>query len=38
MFARVAGFPAVKTLDQYDFNFATRAPRKQIVELAREMS
>ena len=28
MFARVAGFPAIKTLDQYDFGFATGAPRK----------
>ena len=34
MFARIAGFPAIKTLDQYDFNFATGAPRKQILELA----
>ena len=34
MFARIACFPAVKTLDQYDFNFATGAPRKQIMELA----
>ncbi len=34
MFARVAGFPAIKTLDQYDFSFATGAPRKQIMELA----
>ena len=33
MFARVAGFPAIKTLDQYDFNFATGAPRRQIMEL-----
>jgi DNA replication protein DnaC len=33
MFARIAGFPAVKTLDQYDFSFATGAPRKQIMEL-----
>ena len=31
MFARVAGFPAIKTLDQYDFTFATGAPRKQIM-------
>jgi DNA replication protein DnaC len=30
MFVRIAGFPA----DQYDFNFATGAPRKQIMELA----
>jgi len=34
MFARVAGFPAIKTLDQYDFSFATGAPRTQIMELA----
>ena len=34
MFARIAGFPAIKTLDQYDFNFATGALRKQIIELA----
>jgi DNA replication protein DnaC len=34
MFARIAGFPAIKTLDQYDFNFAAGAPRKQIMELA----
>ena len=34
IFARIAGFPAIKTLDQYDFGFATGAPRKQIMELA----
>ncbi len=34
MFARTAGFPAVKTLDGYDFGFATGAPRAQITELA----
>lgn len=34
MFAGIACFPAVKTVDQYDFNFATGAPRKQIMELA----
>jgi DNA replication protein DnaC len=34
MFARIACFPAIKTLDQYDFNFATGALRKQIMELA----
>jgi len=34
MFARIAGFPAIKTLDQYDFTFAIGAPRKQIMELA----
>ena len=27
IFARTAGFPAVKTLDCYDFGFATGAPR-----------
>jgi DNA replication protein DnaC len=34
MFARVAGFPAVKTLDGFDFGFATGVPRQQIHELA----
>lgn len=34
MFARVAGFPAVKTLDGFDFGFATGAPRAQLQELA----
>jgi DNA replication protein DnaC len=34
MFARTAGFPAIKTLDGYDFGFATGAPRQQIIELA----
>jgi hypothetical protein len=34
MFARIGGFPAIKTLDQYDFNFATGTPRKQIMGLA----
>ncbi len=34
MLARVAGFPAVKTLDAYDFEFATGAPRQQILQLA----
>ncbi|MCP5365856.1 MAG: ATP-binding protein [Hyphomicrobiales bacterium] len=31
---RMAGFPAVKTLEAYDFRFATTAPRKQIEQLA----
>ncbi len=31
---RMAGFPAVKTLEEYDFKFATTAPRKQIEHLA----
>jgi DNA replication protein DnaC len=34
MFARVAGFPTVKTLDGFDFGFATGVPRQQIRELA----
>jgi len=34
MAARVAGFPALKTLDGYDFGFATGVPRQQIQELA----
>jgi DNA replication protein DnaC len=34
MFARVAGFPTVKTLDGFDFGFATGIPRQQIHELA----
>lgn len=32
--ARSAGFPAIKTLEDYDFAFATGAPRQQIQELA----
>ena len=34
MLAKVAGFPSVKALDQYDFEFATGAPRPQIMQLA----
>src|ERR1700732_4595343 len=34
MFARVAGFPVVKTLDGFDFGFATGVPRPQIHEVA----
>jgi DNA replication protein DnaC len=34
MFARVAGFPTIKTLDGFDFGFAAGAPRPQIHELA----
>ena len=34
MFARVAGFPTIKTLDGFDFGFATGVPRQQIHELA----
>ena len=31
---RMAGFPAIKTLDDYDYSFAVGAPRKMLDELA----
>jgi len=31
---KMAGFPAVKTLDLFDFSFATGVPKKQITELS----
>lgn len=31
---RIAGFPAIKTLDDYDFEFATGAPRALLQELS----
>ena len=34
MLARTAGFPAVKTLDGFDFAFAAGVPRQQVQELA----
>ncbi len=34
LLTKTAGFPAIKTLDDYDFAFATGAPRKQLTELA----
>ncbi len=34
LLTKTAGFPAVKTLDDYDFAFATGAPRKQLTELS----
>ncbi|MDH3236666.1 MAG: IS21-like element helper ATPase IstB [Alphaproteobacteria bacterium] len=34
LLTRMAGFPALKTLESYDFAFATGAPRQQIQELA----
>ena len=34
MLTRTAGFPALKTLEDYDFAFATGAPKAQIQELA----
>lgn len=34
LLTRTAGFPAIKTLEQYDFKFATAAPKPLINELA----
>ena len=34
LLTRTAGFPAVKTLEQYDFGFASGAPRPLLTELA----
>lgn len=34
MMVKMAGFPAIKTLDEYDFGFATGAPKKTIKALA----
>ena len=34
MLTRAAGFPTIKTLDDFDFGFATGAPKAQIQELA----
>ena len=34
MLLKMAGFPAVKQLDEYDFKFAVGAPKKQIDALA----
>jgi DNA replication protein DnaC len=34
MLTRIAGFPALKTLEAYNFAFASSAPRQQIQELA----
>lgn len=31
--ARLAGFPAIKTLEGFDFEFATGAPRQRLLEL-----
>lgn len=35
MLTRIAGFPALKTLEAYDFAFANGAPRQQLQEIAR---
>ncbi len=34
LLTKTAGFPAIKTLEQYDFSFATGAPKSLITELA----
>jgi DNA replication protein DnaC len=34
LLTRTAGFPAIKTLEQYDFSFATGAPKPLLTELA----
>ncbi len=34
MLTRTAGFPSIKTLEQYDFTFATGAPKMLLTELA----
>ena len=31
--AKLAGFPAIKTLDGFDFEFATGAPKQRLLEL-----
>lgn len=31
---KTAGFPVIKTLDEFDFEFATGVPKKQIMELS----
>ena len=34
MYTRMAGFPSLKTLDDFDFKFASGVPKKQIQQLA----
>ena len=34
MFTRMAGFPAIKTLDQFDYDFATGVPKVMVNELS----
>lgn len=34
MFTRMAGFPALKTLDEFDFKFATGVPKTMVNQLA----
>lgn len=34
LLAQMAGFPCIKTLDDYDFGFASGVPKQQLLELA----
>lgn len=34
MFTKMAGFPALKTLEDFDYSFASGVPKKQVMELA----
>ena len=34
MFTKMAGFPALKTLEDFDYSFASGVPKKQVIELA----
>lgn len=34
MFTRLAGFPSLKSLDDFDFKFASGVPKKQVFELS----
>lgn len=34
MYLQTAGLPGIKRMEDYDFNFATGAPRKQLMELS----
>lgn len=34
LLTRIAGFPAIKTLDDYDFEFASGAPKQLLMELS----
>jgi DNA replication protein DnaC len=34
MFTRMAGFPSLKTLEDFDYAFASGVPKKQVTELA----
>ncbi|NRA89448.1 MAG: ATP-binding protein, partial [Rhizobiales bacterium] len=34
MFTRMAGFPSLKTLSEFDFKFASGVPKKMVNELA----